>query len=599
MATHRSGYDCDFVERPPEAFQSECPVCLLILCDPYQVSCCGNGFCQGCIEQVKADSSPYNCPCCKAETFEAFEDKRLKRSLYGFRVYCANRQHGCQWVGELGLLDNHLNSNPSKQKQLEGCLFCQVKCIHCSKLFQRSSIEIHQNDQCPKRPFSCQYCKDYTSSYKTVVTKHWPVCRYYPVQCLIKCGKMVERQNLEQHINSDCPLTVTDCDFKNIGCDVRLSRKDMPAHLNDCAVKHVSLQVAHYKQTETRLEEDNKQLKQELARLGEESKQLRQQVVKLAQDLQMQQIWKHVVVRLEEDNNELKQQVATLEKECQQLKHQVVNLAQDLQIRKQVLDRLGEEIKHLKQQAEQSQQFQQQLQDENKHLQQKVEESKQFQHQIVRLEEGIKQQIAKLTQDHQISKHTEEKEDKQFKQQVRKESKQLQQHVLRLEEELKQQIVKLAQDLQIQQICTPICPVEMTMANFGQHMKDKDRWYSLPYYTHLKGYKMCLCVDANGNSGGCGTHTSIIIFLMKGEFDRHLKWPFRGTLTVLLLDQEAEERHLTGTVNFDDKVPDDVACRVKEGDRAKRGCGISKFILHTNLQPVYLKNDCLKLHIEY
>ena len=45
-------------------------------------------------------------------------------------------------------------------------------------------------------------------------------------------------------------------------------------------------------------------------------------------------------------------------------------------------------------------------------------------------------------------------------------------------------------------------PTELTMTNFDQHKIDSDEWYSPPFYTHPRGYKMCLCMDANGNGDG-------------------------------------------------------------------------------------------------
>ena len=52
---HRVGYDCEFVERPPKAVQCECPVCLLVLREPHQVTCCGYSFCATCVKRVQND----------------------------------------------------------------------------------------------------------------------------------------------------------------------------------------------------------------------------------------------------------------------------------------------------------------------------------------------------------------------------------------------------------------------------------------------------------------------------------------------------------------------------------------------------------------
>ena len=40
------GFDCEFLEPPPENLQTSCPVCLQIIREPYQVPCCGKKCCQ-------------------------------------------------------------------------------------------------------------------------------------------------------------------------------------------------------------------------------------------------------------------------------------------------------------------------------------------------------------------------------------------------------------------------------------------------------------------------------------------------------------------------------------------------------------------------
>lgn len=101
------GFECEFVENPPEKFpQVDCPVCLSILREPHQVTCCGNNFCRTCIERVKKKKKA--CPTCNEGELNYFPDKRLQRSLYAFKVYCTERAGGCGWSGELGNLDNHL-----------------------------------------------------------------------------------------------------------------------------------------------------------------------------------------------------------------------------------------------------------------------------------------------------------------------------------------------------------------------------------------------------------------------------------------------------------------------------------------------------------
>ena len=161
------GFECEFAnEKPPD---SECPVCLQVLGEPYQVSCCGKSFCRGCIEPIKDNKKP--CPTCNEENFDTFHDKRLQQSLYGFLVVCSHRKEGCEWRGELGQFDKHLNLKPPPEKQIEGCQFAVIRCLFCSQPPQRSKIPIHQNE-CPKRPFSCEYCQ-YNSGYEDIINNHW------------------------------------------------------------------------------------------------------------------------------------------------------------------------------------------------------------------------------------------------------------------------------------------------------------------------------------------------------------------------------------------------------------------------------------------
>ena len=65
-----------------------------------------------------------------------------------------------------------------------------------------------------KRPFSCDYCRNFSSSFEDVVFNHYPVCGSYPLPCPNKCDLpcAIERNDLATHVDNDCPLTVVDCD---------------------------------------------------------------------------------------------------------------------------------------------------------------------------------------------------------------------------------------------------------------------------------------------------------------------------------------------------------------------------------------------------
>ena len=75
--------------------------------------------------------------------------------------------------------------------------------------------------------------------------------------------------------------------------------------------------------------------------------------------------------------------------------------------------------------------------------------------------------------------------------------------------------------------------------------------YSQPFYTHRYGYKMCARVYLNGNGTGKGSHLSLFFVVMRGEYDNLLKWPFPCKLTMILLDQETSQSHMSDTIRPD------------------------------------------------
>lgn len=174
-----AGFDCEFVDRPPKAFQTDCPICLLVLREPYQASCCGYTYCHGCIEQLQLDNKA--CPTCNLVDFSLFQDKRLQRSLLELSVRCPHVKEGCEWMGELGGLEKHLNENPIfGENFLVGCEFAAIECVHCAEPFQRRHITAHQMEECLQRPFSCDYCGNYGSDFEDVTRKHWAICGVLP-----------------------------------------------------------------------------------------------------------------------------------------------------------------------------------------------------------------------------------------------------------------------------------------------------------------------------------------------------------------------------------------------------------------------------------
>ena len=112
---------------------------------------------------------------------------------------------------------------------------------------------------------------------------------------------------------------------------------------------------------------------------------------------------------------------------------------------------------------------------------------------------------------------------------------------------------------------------------------------------------MCISVFANGYDSGEGTHVSVYGYLMRGENDEYLPWPFTGKVTVKLLNQLEDKNHLCKDMTF--PFDNEVSQRVVDKERSRSGWGWSTYISHSDLghntakNCQYLKDDRLYFKI--
>ena len=96
---------------------------------------------------------------------------------------------------------------------------------------------------------------------------------------------------------------------------------------------------------------------------------------------------------------------------------------------------------------------------------------------------------------------------------------------------------------------------------------------------------------------------------MRGEYDDNLEWPFRGEVTVQLLNQRNDVNHCEGAlIEWGDYSSDDIdfmvcVARVQEAQQHGPEWGYHEFIPHRRLgynagkDCQYLMNDCLKFQV--
>ena len=145
-------------------------------------------------------------------------------------------------------------------------------------------------------------------------------------------------------------------------------------------------------------------------------------------------------------------------------------------------------------------------------------------------------------------------------------------------------------------------PINFKIVNFN-NLKTSDKiMYSPAFYTSRGAYKMCIRIDTNGGGRSESTHVSVFAYLMRGENDNHLPWPFTGTVTVELLNQLKDDNHYSQKTTF---IPDKRASqRVVNEERATTGWGRQRYIPHSDLgynaanNCQYLKDDCLYFRVK-
>ena len=171
----------------------------------------------------------------------------------------------------------------------------------------------------------------------------------------------------------------------------------------------------------------------------------------------------------------------------------------------------------------------------------------------------------------------------------------LKRSVEKVEKEKKQQYEKQKVRLSLQQrMKTPAWLLE-----FCVNFTNKEVFFSPAFYTHPYGYRMCVRVHPHGLRAGEGTHVSIFIHMMPGQFDDYLKWLFRGSVVIQLVNQAGDHDHIEMIVSYNDMTPDNYTSRVTGSDIAKYGRGSYQFISHADLgynaarKAQYLKDNHL------
>ena len=235
--TQAGGYDCKWVEEPLD--ELKCLNCLCVARDPYQHpgdpdNKCGKIFCHGCITEYQKIKQ--NCPNCRRKS-TLFQDTRSKpatcstyiqfrcawpirfiyyhilgaRNIRALKVKCSNLDNGCQWTGELGELETHLQSCDY------ALLPCTNECKNNDQIVKvlREDLRNHLTNKCPRRQYKCPHCEE-MGEHQERTTSHLQTCPQVKVRSNAQCEASIPRCEVSTH-RPTCDYEPVSCKYAEVG----------------------------------------------------------------------------------------------------------------------------------------------------------------------------------------------------------------------------------------------------------------------------------------------------------------------------------------------------------------------------------------------
>lgn len=209
-----------------------CPQCNEVMRYPVIFQECGHHVCSPCFyEFLRVEP---RCPVDQAHIDkEAAEvDQQLSAEIMRLDAKCANQVWGCTWAGVLREAQTHSLK----------CDYADILCVNdCGAKFQRRFLQKHLDKDCAKKIISCAFCDE--RFLREEKKAHLEDCMKVPLPCPNKCDKKltVARDELDKHIEEDCPRTKIVCQFEEIGCPHNCNREKLAKHYKGGLVEHLRL----------------------------------------------------------------------------------------------------------------------------------------------------------------------------------------------------------------------------------------------------------------------------------------------------------------------------------------------------------------------
>ena len=559
-----------FVTEPPN--NRFCPICCELLTEPYQ-SDCGHHVCQQCRTKLLAGSK--ECPVCRKPNVltSARLDRFFQREIHDLKVRCQHHREGCRWTGEVRDLQSHLD--PDKRR----CGYILLPCsIGCGERVWNCAMSEHKKNSCTKRQMSCQYCS-YCSSYDIVTAKHLPICLQAPVTCPNNCKEEgLKRKQLQAHID-ECPLQVISCPFTSAGCTVKLPRNEMDIHEATSVCEHLQLLM-------------KLQLKQEPSTPPAATvsppflyNQAPMEFIisNFSEKKEANEEWYSSPFYTHNRGYKFRLKVYPNGNSRGSGSHlsvyaQLMKGEYDNELEWPFEGDIRVELLNWKE-------------DKNHHID-SINFSRCTDHNSIYTSRVINRETATGLGTHQFISHTDLVPPTS--------TEYLCDNYLKLRISAivySTPLLPLTQAWQ-DSLSTTQSGTQFSISEYSKRKQLNNQYFGPPFTTSPQGYKLCLRVDTGGYGNGKGSHLSIYVYIMKGQHDDHLPWPFTGTIIFELLNWLEDKGHYKMTLLIDANKN---FLRVTEGEYGKIA-GYHQFIsqssLNSSTNPQYLYQDCIRMRVQ-
>ncbi|KAI1896916.1 hypothetical protein AGOR_G00099800 [Albula goreensis] len=426
------------------------------------------------------------------------------------------------------------------QDHLRTCQYESVQCsnLGCTDVMFRRDLKAHTENVCVHRLEPCPHCsKHYTLVQLNDHENN--TCPEVKVPCPNRCAHMIKRHKLKEHF-AECPEVETDCVYKKYGCSIREKRMIVQVHEDAALNDHLLLVL----ENNTKLEKQINSLQQSMLLRHQELQERTSMVSSLERQVQplVQQVTKgdQVLCAVQRSLEEQRDRVSTVQLQLQQLSRA-----------------FGQDSSH-----SELVQFRGSLET----LRQQVS-----------VIEGLKERLGEL--ENNYLRH----------------SVLLNIHVDRLQhnEERFHELESTSYNGKL-------------IWKIRDYQKKKEAackghtppMLSTPFYTSRSGYKLSARAYLNGDGPGRGTHLSLYLVMMRGDFDSLLPWPFRQAVTLTVLDQSGARDDISDFFR-----PDTASSSFQRPTSEMNvASGFPCFVSHGNLESpknaAYVKDDTLFIKIK-